>query len=139
VRLYELKPDAIRETRAKSDKGGFGGSRASLHAKTFFFDRRAVFIGSLNLDPRSIELNTEIGVVCESPALADSLATSLERRIDAVAWRLERNVDASGHVRITWVEMDAQGERRFEEEPGVGAWKRLSVWFLGLLPIESQL
>ena len=56
VRLYELKPDAIRETRAKGDKGGFGGSRASLHAKTFFFDRRAVFIGSLNLDPRSIQL-----------------------------------------------------------------------------------
>ena len=48
-------------------------------------------------------------------------------------------VDASGNARVTWVEVTGQGERRLPNEPEVGAWKRLSVWFLGLLPIESQL
>jgi putative cardiolipin synthase len=139
VRLFELKPDAPAGARGKDEKSGFGSSRASLHAKTFVFDRRAVFIGSLNLDPRSIELNTEIGVVCESAPLAGQLAAGIEAKLDSVAWRLERVTDGSGGARINWVERDGQGERRHEEEPGVTAWTRLSVWFLALLPIESQL
>jgi len=139
VRLYEVKPDAIEYERAKRGKGGISGSRASLHAKTFVFDRRAVFIGSLNLDPRSIQLNTEIGLVCESVPLAEELAGTLEKKIDTIAWRLERIVDASGSARIVWVETGAEGPRQRTEEPEASAWRRLSVWFLGLLPIESQL
>ena len=88
VRLYELKPEAIEHERAKRG-GGISGSRASLHAKTFVFDRRAVFIGSLNLDPRSIQLNTEIGLVCESAPLAEDLAGTIEQNLDKIAWRLE--------------------------------------------------
>ena len=139
VRLYEVKPDAIEYERAKRGKGGISGSRASLHAKTFVFDRRAVFIGSLNLDPRSIQLNTEIGLVCESAPLAEELAGRLEQNLDKIAWRLERIADAAGNTRIAWVETGAEGVRRRLEEPEVSTWRRFSVWFLGLLPIESQL
>ena len=139
VRLYEVKPEAIDHERAERGKGGISGSRASLHAKTFVFDRRAVFIGSLNLDPRSIQLNTEIGLVCESAPLAEELAGTLEQKLDTVAWRLERIVDASGNARIVWVETGPEGIRQRTEEPEVSAWRRFSVWFLGLLPIESQL
>jgi putative cardiolipin synthase len=138
VRLYELKPEAIEHEREKRG-GGISGSRASLHAKTFVFDRRAVFIGSLNLDPRSIQLNTEIGLVCESAPLADELAGRLEQNLDRIAWRLERSVDASGNARIVWVETGAEGVRQRTEEPEVSTWRKFSVWFLGLLPIESQL
>jgi cardiolipin synthase C len=139
VRLYELKPDAVGHDRAKRDKSHSSGSRASLHAKTFVFDRRAVFIGSLNLDPRSIQLNTEIGVVCESASLAEELAGALEPNLDRIAWRLERIVDASGAARIVWIDTSADGVRQLPEEPGVSGWRKLTVWFLGLLPIESQL
>ena len=139
VRLYELRPGAIEHEREKRGKGGVSGSRASLHAKTFVFDRRGVFIGSLNLDPRSIQLNTEIGLVCESAPLAEELAGTLEQKIDAIAWRLERIVDASGDARMVWVETGAEGVRQRTEEPEVGFWRSFSVWFLGLLPIESQL
>ncbi|RLJ65262.1 phospholipase D family protein [Sulfurisoma sediminicola] len=139
IRLYELKPEAIEHGRATERKGSLSGSRASLHAKTFVFDRKSVFIGSLNLDPRSIELNTEIGVVCESAPLAEELGGTLERNLDSIAWRLERSVEASGDARIVWVEKTAEGERRHAEEPGVSEWRRFSLWFLGLLPIESQL
>jgi cardiolipin synthase C len=139
IRLYELKPEAIEHGREKQRTGSMSGSRASLHAKTFVFDRRAVFIGSLNLDPRSIQLNTEIGVVCESASLAEELAGGLERNLDSIAWRLERSVDASGNSRIVWVESTAAGVQRHQDEPGTSGWRRFSVWFLGLLPIESQL
>ena len=139
VRLYEVKPSAIEYERENRGKGGISGSRASLHAKTFMFDRRAVFIGSLNLDPRSIQLNTEIGLVCESAPLAEELEATLEEKIDAVAWRLERTVDASGGTSIAWIETGVRGVSRRTEEPEVSTWRRFSVWLLGLLPIESQL
>jgi cardiolipin synthase C len=135
VRLYELKPQGAA---AKRDADP-GGSRASLHAKTFVFDRRIVFIGSLNLDPRSVQINTEIGVMCESPALAGELAGRLERVLDKLAWRLERVADASGQPRIAWIDAGAEPRVRSFDEPDVSPWRKLSVWLLSLLPIESEL
>jgi len=139
VALYELKPGAVPHETADRHAKGFGSSRASLHAKTFIFDHDAVFIGSLNFDPRSVRLNTEIGVVCESAPMAQDIASALEGNLASIAWRLERVVDASGNVHIEWVESNADGERRYDSDPEVSAMRRLSVWFLGLLPIESQL
>lgn len=139
VVLYELKPGAVLLEKADQKTKGFGSSRASLHAKTYVFDRSAVFIGSLNLDPRSARLNTEIGVMCESAPMAEDIAGGLEKKLDSIAWRLERVRDASGSAHIEWVEAGAEGERRYTEEPEVSTMRRFSVWFLGLLPIESQL
>ena len=84
VRLFELKPTAIEYGRAKNKSRLINGSRASLHAKTFVFDHRTVFIGSLNLDPRSIQLNTEIGVICNSEPMAAALASGVEAGLDLV-------------------------------------------------------
>ena len=139
VHLYELRPDAIAYGRAKGGGRQISGSHASLHAKTFVFDRRAVFIGSLNLDPRSVQLNTEIGVVCESEPFAQALAGGIEGALDQVAWRVERVAAADGRLQLVWIETSAEGVRQRFEEPGVSPWRKLGVWFLGLLPIESQL
>ncbi|HWS74814.1 MAG TPA: phospholipase D family protein [Quisquiliibacterium sp.] len=141
VRLHELKPDAIEYGRTKG-KGGsrqISGSRASLHAKTFVFDRRAVFIGSLNLDPRSALLNTEIGVVSESEPLAGDIARGIAGSLDKVSWRVQRSAEPGDQGRLVWIETTADGIRTHREEPEVGLGRRLGVWFLGLLPIESQL
>ena len=51
-----------------------GKSRAALHAKSIVFDRKSVFIGSFNLDPRSSTLNTEVGVMIDSPEIAGQVA-----------------------------------------------------------------
>jgi len=140
VRLYELRPEAINYVRDKSERGGhLKGSHAALHAKTFLVDRRAMFIGSLNLDPRSITLNTEIGLVCESPPMVDAVTSGIERSIDRVAWRIERVVDDSGKAHLVWVETNAEGVVRRDDEPGASVWRRLTVWFVGLLPVEGQL
>lgn len=139
VRLYELRPNAIDYGRAKDGKRQISGSRASLHAKTFMFDRRAVFIGSLNLDPRSAQLNTEIGVVGESEAMAGALASGILGALDQVAWRVERVVGPDGSARLVWNETTAEGTRQWTDEPEVSGWRKFGVWFLGLLPIESQL
>ncbi|WP_175942564.1 phospholipase D family protein [Caballeronia sp. BCC1704] len=140
VRLYELKPVASTDDHESKKKSTFGSSKASLHAKTYVFDRKRIFIGSMNLDPRSIELNTEIGVYCESAAAAEQVATGIGTNIDRIAWRVELQDEGNGGTRMVWVDTDANGNTTLlEKEPGVSAFKRAGIWMLGILPIESQL
>jgi len=68
-----------------------------------------------------------------------ALLGELEPRLDRVAWRIGRDVDASGQPRIVWIETRDDGVRRRTSEPEVSVWKKLGIWLLGLLPIESQL
>ena len=138
VRLYELKPVATDAPAGK--KSTFGSSKASLHAKTYVFDRQGIFIGSMNLDPRSVELNTEIGVYCESAAAASEVVEGISANLDRVAWRLELRADANGGSHIVWIDTAANGTvTELDKEPDVSALRRTGIWFLGLLPIESQL
>ena len=151
VELYELKPTAFERGRRKREDGpereALGGSsQAGLHAKTFAVDRRVMFVGSFNLDPRSALLNTEMGILVESPALTESMAGALVQGLPDQAFRLElRPVpgaaggpDAAGST-LHWVTREGGEEVRFDAEPFAGLWLRLKVWFLSLLPIEGQL
>ncbi len=135
--------DAERSATGGEHRSAFGvggSSRASLHAKTFIFDRRVVFVGSLNLDPRSTDLNTEIGVLIDSRELAADLIAGSDAHIDEVTYRLElAPPGASASTSIEWVAYEDGREVRFDAEPDAGLLKRLGVWFLSLLPIESQL
>lgn len=138
VQLYELKPVATEGATEK--KLIFGSSKASLHAKTYVFDRQTIFIGSMNLDPRSTTLNTEIGVLCESQAAAGQVVDGVEPKLDQIAWRVEQRADANGNTRIVWIETAADGTtKELDTEPGVSGMRRTTIWFLSLLPIESQL
>ncbi len=88
VELYEFKP-APESRETKQNKKWAGSSQASLHAKTFGLDRRAMFVGSFNLDPRSVALNTEMSVLFESPRLAGAMGGSFDKNIAERAFRLE--------------------------------------------------
>ena len=72
IELYELNKKIGRKER-KAKKGKHGSSKASLHTKSFVFDRDTVFVGTLNLDSRSAYHNTEIGVVFQSAEIADGM------------------------------------------------------------------
>ncbi|WP_322013818.1 phospholipase D family protein [Paraburkholderia sp. J12] len=141
VKLYELKPvSASGDKVPKAGRKFFGSSRASLHAKTYVFDRQSIFIGSMNLDPRSSKLNTEIGVLCDSPEIAGQVIDDLEPKLDLIAWRVEQRTDADGKTRIVWIDTGENGTvTEYDSEPDVSFMRRTSVWFLGLLPIESEL
>jgi putative cardiolipin synthase len=131
VRLYELKPTA--EERSAERRGDAGGSSsAALHAKTFAVDGARVFVGSFNFDPRSARLNTEMGLVVDSPGLAARLAEAFDR-VDVVAYEVRLAPD--GH-RLVWIERTPAGEIRHETEPGTTWFKRATVEMLSILPIE---
>jgi putative cardiolipin synthase len=139
VQLYEFKPVAAGADAANK-KQFFGSSKASLHAKTFVFDRERVFVGSMNLDPRSVNLNTEIGVLCDSAAIANQVIGYVEPRLNQIAWQLGLRTDANGSRKIVWIDTAADGTvRELDTEPETTVLRRTGVWFMGLLPIESQL
>jgi putative cardiolipin synthase len=109
-----------------------GSSSSSLHAKTFSVDGARVFIGSFNFDPRSARLNTEIGFVIESPALARKIEAAFETRIPETAYE----VRLSQNGQLYWIERREADALRHETEPGTSVWLRCGVWLLSLLPIE---
>ena len=127
VRLYELRRSA-EQVRAS----GTGSSSASLHAKTFTLDRRNTFVGSFNFDPRSALLNTEMGLLIDSPVLGQRLAAALDADAPKVAYEVVLAADGE----LEWIERGAQAETRHASEPGVGPLRRAWIRFLGLLPIE---
>jgi putative cardiolipin synthase len=138
VQIYELNKKISKKER-KEKKGQEGSSKASLHAKTFTLDRKWVFIGSLNLDPRSVYENTEIGVVLDSPEMARYMAQKFDANIVAYAFRLELRSEEDGGEHIIWHGYENGKERVYTVDPYTSLWRRLGVWFMGLLPIESQL
>lgn len=147
VELYELKPSAAQKQdeaakrRGDTAHGVSGSKRAALHAKSLVVDRRTLFVGSMNLDPRSLFLNTEIGVILEMPEMASALTKRFDAELRTVAYRLAlAPADAADSgKRLQWIGVEDGREVRFEDEPGASFWRRLEAGFLSLLPIESQL
>jgi len=104
-----------------------------LHAKTFAVDRSRIFVGSFNFDQRSARLNTEMGLVIDSPALAQQLAEAFDKTIPSVAYEVRIASDGSG---LEWIERTDSGEVRYDTEPGTTWLKRSTVNMLSILPIE---
>ena len=138
VELYEMNRKLTSEQR-KEKKGVEGSSKASLHAKSFVMDRREVFIGSMNLDPRAVIHNTEIGVVLGSPEIGQEMGNWFDGNVAKVAFRLELKREEDGSETLLWHGTVDGTERTFDVDPYTGFWKRLGIGFLGILPIESQL
>jgi len=139
VELYELNQVTSKEDRRAYSSGKVGRARSSLHAKSFVVDRKTVFIGSLNLDARSVVQNTEIGVIMDTPAIAREMAQNFDQRIDEVAFRLSLDNDEYGYGSLRWQgRVDGETET-FDADPNTSFWRRFGVGFMRLLPIESQI
>ena len=113
----------------------------SLHAKLFVFDRRRLFIGSMNFDQRSMHLNTEIGVVIDSPPLALQVAARFSAMVQpANSYKLElgrRGETASSG--LVWITQEDNKRVEYDREPARSFWQRLEADLISLLPIDSEL
>jgi len=138
IELYEIDKSLSRAER-KEKKGSGGSSKASLHAKSFVIDRERVFIGSLNLDPRSMVENTEIGIMIESPDMARLMSRGFERIANQATFRVALEAEGTADRQLRWYRQSPGGRQVFSNEPNTGFWRRLGVGLLRLLPIESQL
>ena len=129
--IYEARANAVR-----SAEGGSGTSPESLtlHTKLMLIDERYLFVGSLNLDPRSIRINAEMGLVIDSPEMAQQLMADVSRGLDRVTYQVE--LDEKN--RLQW-RATIDGEEVVEtKEPLTGWWRRFQSRLYRVLP-ESQL
>ncbi len=111
-------------------------SRGALHAKTFILDRRTVFVGSFNFDPRSMHLDTQNGIVIRSPELGDQGAWLFARGISPT--RTYR-VTLLGDDDLVWVTEEEGKEVRYYQEPLSRFFQRFSQRCLSWLTPESML
>ncbi len=139
VTLYEMSKDLSREEQQQVKGEPFYEPQSSLHAKAMVIDRSTLFIGSLNLDPRSVVQNTEIGIVFESEEIADRIALFFSTIVPAIAFRLELRTDENGFEHIVWHGMVDGENKTLLWEPQTTFWERFSMNLLRLLPVESQL
>ena len=134
VELYEMS-----STRLKLDhtlRRLLGSSTGRLHAKLGFLDRKTVLVGSMNLDPRSDKINTEIGIVVRSPELASMTLSAFQ--VDALTglYRVQLRPDGAG---VRWTAVEADTTEELDIDPDTSLWQRLRLMLLSWFIPESQL
>ncbi len=141
VELYEIRSllgnaRGSGETAAISRYGNY-----SLHAKLFVFDRQRLFIGSMNFDQRSMHLNTEIGLIIDSPVLAQQVAARFEAMVLPVnSYRLTlRPNDADRSPGLLWHTEENGRAVEYTMEPARSDWQRIKANALSLLPLDKEL
>ena len=128
--LYELRHDAA--IKPNYDTPPVTAQFIGLHKKASVIDRKRVYIGSLNLDPRSIDINTEMAIIIESEKLAGEMADLLERDMHPDnAWQVKFDADGD----LIWVNSDETVTR----QPAQGTMQRFQDALLNLIPIKDQL
>ncbi len=141
VQLYEIRAllgniKGSGETEAISRHGNY-----SLHAKLIVFDRKELFIGSMNFDQRSKHLNTEIGLLIDSPALAQQIAARFDAMVAPVnSYKLALYPNDTGRAAsLVWHTQEDGKAVEYHSEPARSEWQRVKVNILSLMPLEKEL
>ena len=128
--LHVFRPDGL--DRAQYEAPGFMAEQFGLHGKVIIFDDNRVYIGTLNLDPRSMVLNTEMGLLIHSPAVNAAVREAFAPNFSLDnSWRVEHNEDGE----LIWRSHDGV----LTLQPAGGFWRRVADFFYGLFPIDSQM
>ncbi len=131
VNIFEIAP--LLSGRS-GQFGDFGKTISRLHAKLAIVDEERFFVGSMNLDHRSAAVNTEMGLVIDSPELVKDYDKLMSGDRVNLGYRLRLGPDGR---RVQWLEYDdAGGDIVHEDEPGEFLWLRFKNWLL--LPIVGE-
>jgi putative cardiolipin synthase len=133
VALGELRADPLIPHQDQTLAAFLAGSASSLHSKVFAIDGQRVFIGSFNFDPRSARLNTEMGLLIESPTFAQAVTRAVDQVMERGAYALR----LSPSDELEWVTQDESGAQIVHSiEPNTTWLDRFMVRFIGVLPVE---
>jgi putative cardiolipin synthase len=132
VEIWEVKPDSFI---SGTDEAGVDSAIAALHTKGFVVDRKELFVGSFNWDPRSAYINTELGIIIESPEIAGAAVDHARARLPVVAYRVILTEQGD----LAWVESSGDTPIIYTKEPKTSWGRRFKVGFYGILPIKGQL
>ena len=131
--------ESTRGTGQSRSVSAFGNY--ALHAKLYVFDRRSVFVGSMNFDQRSERINTEIGLIIDSSPIAAAAGDRFEqltRLTEAYSVQLNHSSGRPSE-QLVWRSEDQGVVNAQYKEPGRGAWQRLQAKLLAWLPLDGEL
>jgi len=129
VELFETRADAGRFTQNTD-----GPEEFTLHTKLVLIDRRYLFVGSLNLDPRSIDINAEMGLLIDSKEMAGAISDAVKTALPKITYEIVLN----DKDKLEWHGVVDDIETIETKEPQTGAWLRFKAWFMKIAP-ESQM
>jgi putative cardiolipin synthase len=135
VELYEMKPTGEKRPRQRLI-GSSTPATARLHAKAYVVDRKDVMIGSFNLDPRSVSLNTELALVIHSPELAAQVIAIYD---ELTRQENSYQVASAEDGGLVWKTVEDKKEVKYTHEPEAGIWRNIEVNLMSLLPLEEHL
>lgn len=136
AQLYEMRPKDLPDSRRNWRPGA---STASLHTKAIVVDRRQVLIGSMNIDPRSRELNTENAVLLDSPVLGQRLGAQFDQAAQPeYSFSVRADPSPSSVSGLEWIATDNGQPVRHTSEPA-GLWRRALSKLLGVFAPEDFL
>ncbi len=132
VNLYELKHQPSAEIRALVDVEPVSAKFIVLHTKVAIGDNGECFVGSLNLDPRALDINTENGMGIYSPVLCGELLEQSRTLFEPEnAWHVTQDEDGG----LLWT----SDEGTVQKQPARGLGQRFGHWFYRLLPLQGEL
>jgi putative cardiolipin synthase len=137
VELYEVRSHLESTRGSGQSKQISAAGNFALHAKLIVFDRERLYIGSMNFDRRSHALNTELGLIIDSPELAQQTVarfSAMTRPESAYSVRLR---DPQKH--LLWHFREQGRDVDQTAEPARNAWQRFEVRLISLLPIDPEL
>ncbi len=141
VEIYEIR-SMLGNTRGSGQSAAMSRHGTySLHAKMFVFDRSSIFVGSMNFDQRSMHLNTEIGLLIDSPELARELLRRFEAMAQAAnAYELRlQSEHSSGKQHIIWRTLENGQMVDHQTEPERSGWQKIKANLFSLLPLDDEL
>jgi putative cardiolipin synthase len=146
VQLYEIRalPGSVRGTGQNAIMSSYGNF--GLHTKLYIFDREKIFVGSMNFDQRSLHLNTEMGLMIESPELArqgaalfEGLAQPANSYHVLLAPRAGRGLRTAASSHLVWSTLENGQLAEYTREPTRDDWQRLKINLISLLPLDGEL
>ncbi|RDV24115.1 phospholipase D family protein [Alteromonas aestuariivivens] len=135
VALYEFKANPYLPEAERVKLSWIADTRASLHGKYFVLDGKQLFVGSFNLDPRSVALNTEMGILYEDPQTASNIAQTFDQYASVVGYRIQLDEDDD----LTWMTLEDGVQQIYHSEPQTSWWQRLFLSVASWFVPESQL
>lgn len=132
VSLFEVRADA---DVAGTEFVNASGAKATLHTKAFVVDETDVFIGSFNFDPRSANINTELGVIINNPVMGKQMADVIREKLPTQTYELFLNEKD----KVRWRGLKDGEEVIYDKEPDTTWGQRFKAGFVKIFPIKSQL
>ncbi|MFP6806812.1 MAG: phospholipase D family protein [Pseudomonadales bacterium] len=130
AQIYEARATSARVL----SEDGEGPDNLTLHTKVFLIDNRYIFVGSVNLDPRSIEINAEMGLLVDSAEMVGNLVGGAQQKLDGIFYRVILN----DKDKLEWHAI-IDGQKVVKTiEPDTSWFRRFSAWGQKIVP-ESQL